>query len=239
MNLILLFEDDFINGKTAVRLVGRRFEHVRDVLRAQVGGVLCVGLADGRIGGGTVTSINGECVEMDVVLSDNPPPPLDVRLVLALPRPIMLKRILRTITAMGVKKIILFHSSRVEKSYWKSPVLQPEIIREQLVLGLEQGRDTTLPEIRLCPRFKPFVEDDLPDMAKDTLQLVAHPGAMEACPEGGGKDGPVTLVVGPEGGFIPYELELLAGLGFIPIHLGKRILRVETAVTALLAKLFL
>jgi RsmE family RNA methyltransferase len=48
----------------------------------------------------------------------------------------------------------------------------------------------------------------------------------------------VTLAIGPEGGFIPYEMEKLVACGFAPVQIGERILTVETAVPALVARLF-
>ena len=48
----------------------------------------------------------------------------------------------------------------------------------------------------------------------------------------------MTLAVGPEGGFIPYEVEMLVACRFTPVRLGERILTTETAVPALLARLF-
>jgi len=124
----------------------------------------------------------------------------------------------------------------VEKSYWMSPRLKEEKIHEALVLGLEQARDTILPEVRLRPLFKPFVEDELPEIIKGTLPLAAHVGEEELCPRD--VRGAVTLAVGPEGGFIPYEMEKLRECGFRAVSLGDRPLRVETAVPAFLAKLF-
>jgi RsmE family RNA methyltransferase len=93
-----------------------------------------------------------------------------------------------------------------------------------------------LPEIIIEKRFKPFVEDRLPAMAAGSLGLIGHPGDYPACPRG--LDEPVTLAIGPEGGWIPYEVDLLTQAGLQPVQLGARILRVETAVTALLARLF-
>ena len=236
MNLILLFNEDFTEGTSRVKLTGRRLKHVLDVHRAEVGDELCVGLANDRIGTGKVLSRDNSLIEMEVRLERMPPKPLPVVLVLALPQPKVLRRVLRSASSMGVKKIFLLNSFRVEKSYWKSPVLSPESIQEQLILGLEQARDTLLPEVLLRSLFKPFVEDELPGLIKDTLPLVAHPPATQACPRN--IDRPVTLAIGPEGGFIPYEVEKLSACGFIPVNLGDRILAVETAVPALLSRLF-
>jgi RsmE family RNA methyltransferase len=143
----------------------------------------------------------------------------------------MLKRILQTVATMGVERLVLMNSYRVEKSFWHSPFLQPEAIEHELMLGLEQARDTVLPEVILEKRFKPFVEDRLANLSADTLRLVAHPIAEQLCPRTVNQ--PVTLAIGCEGGFIPYEVDLLAQQGFMPVELGERILRVETAVTAL------
>ncbi len=235
MNLILLFAEDFID-QNRVRLVGRRLKHVLDVHRAEVGQDLCVGVAGGQIGCGRVQRLDREALEMEVVLDRQPPVKLPVTLVLALPRPKVFKRVLLAATSMGVARIVLINSFRVEKSFWKSPVLAGEKLQEPLVLGLEQARDTVLPEVLLRPLFKPFVEDELPALCADTTCLVAHPVAAVSCPRE--LSGPVTLAIGPEGGFIPYEVEKLAACGFTPISLGERILRVETAVPVVLSRLF-
>ncbi len=235
MNLILLSPEDFIN-ESRVRLAGRRLDHVRTVHRASVGDELCIGLINGRIGTGTIVLLNRDALEIELRFERLPPPKLPLTLVLALPRPKVLRRVLRSVSAMGVKKLVLLNSVRVEKSYWQSPFLAPEAVQEQLVLGLEQAKDTVLPEILLRPLFKPFVEDELPCLCKDTLSLVAHPHASEACPRYVNE--PVTLIIGPEGGFIPYEIEKLVALGFLSVTTGERIWSVETAVPALIARLF-
>jgi RsmE family RNA methyltransferase len=235
MNHILLLPDDEMNG-SCVRLTGRRLRHVLEVHRANRGDQLAVGLLGGKVGTGTVTLIDRTILEMDVHFDRDPPAALPITVVLALPRPKVLRRVLYSLSVLGVKRIILLNSARVEKSYWQSPFLAPEAVMHQLLLGLEQSRDTVLPEVILKPLFKPFVEDELPDITRGTLALAAHPGRGDSCPRH--VSGPVTLAVGPEGGFVPYEIEKLASLGFTVISLGERVLNVETAVPALLSRIF-
>ena len=153
-----------------------------------------------------------------------------------MPRPKMFRRILQHCATLGVPEIILLNSVRVEKSFWQTPFLQPEVVRDNLLLGLEQARDTVLPAVRIEKRFKPFVEDSLPGIIDGRLALVAHPGNFPACPRG--IDQPLTLAIGPEGGWVPYEVDKLIEAGMQPVQLGDRILRVETAVTALVSRLF-
>ena len=236
MNLILLHKDDFIATTGRVRLTGRRLKHVREVLRASINDELCVGLLNGNIGTGRVMVLDDAALEMDVRLEQAPPVPLPVTLILALPRPKVLRRVLRSAAALGVKRILLLNCFRVEKSFWQSPFLETETINEQLTLGLEQARDTILPGVVLCRQFKPFVEDELPGLIQNTTALVAHPTAAVPCPRALNKA--ATLIIGPEGGFIPYEIDKLTACGCSLVTLGERILNVETAVPALLSRLF-
>jgi RsmE family RNA methyltransferase len=235
MNLLLLNPEDCPEPGLA-RLSGRRLQHVQEVHRAAVGESLRVGLLGGGMGSGLITTLSPDLLELQFTLAEAPPAKLPLTLVLALPRPKMLKRILQTVAAMGVARLVLLHSYRVEKSFWSTPWLEPAALHEQLLLGLEQARDTVLPEVLIERRFKPFVEDRLPGLSAGSLRLLAHPVAVSACPVA--LQEPATLVIGPEGGFIPYEVELLAAQGFAAVHLGPRILRVENAVPALLARLY-
>lgn len=235
MNLILLEPQDFFNDQL-VTLTGRRLKHILEVHQASVGDELRVGRINGKVGTGVILELTPEAMKLSVTLTEEPPEPLPLTILLALPRPKMLKRSLQHLTALGAKTIVLMNSYRVEKSFWQSPWLSEEKIHEQLVLGLEQARDTILPEVILEKRFKPFVEDRLPATAEGKRGLVAHPVGGSRCPHQ--IDGACVLAIGPEGGFIPYEVEKLEGAGFERVHLGSRILRVETAVTAIVSKLY-
>lgn len=235
MNLLLLEEADFIAADRVI-LRDRRLTHMQEVHRSEVGDSLRVGRVNGLMGSAELLRLEAGEAELRVNLDQPPLAKLPLTLVLALPRPKMLRRVFQTVATMGVAKVILVNSYRVEKSFWQTPFLEPEAIREQLILGLEQARDTVLPEIVIEKRFKPFVEDRLPAISEGTLGLVGHPGNFPPCPRA--LNEPVTLAIGPEGGWIPYEIDLLAKSGLQPVQLGERILRVETAVTALLARLF-
>ncbi|MFC5694128.1 16S rRNA (uracil(1498)-N(3))-methyltransferase [Pseudomonas sp. GCM10022186] len=235
MNLLLLEDADFVAADRA-RLEGRRLKHLHEVHRAEEGDSLRVGRLGGLMGQGRLLRLEADCAELEVSFDQPPPAKLPITLLLALPRPKMLRRVLQTVASMGVPRLVLLNSYRVEKSFWQTPFLEPAAIREQLILGLEQARDTVLPEVVIEKRFKPFVEDRLPQLAADTLGLVGHPGDFPPCPRAVNE--PITLAIGPEGGWIPYEVEKLREAGLQPVQLGERILRVETAVTALLARLF-
>lgn len=222
MNLLLLEPHDFISeGRVRVR---------RDV----AGEEIVVGAIDGRIGTGRVIAREGDAVELDVTLDRNPPPPLPVTLILALPRPKVLNRVIASATSMGIKRIYLINAWRVEKSYWKSAKL--ERLREQAIAGLQQARDTMMPKIETRRLFRPFVEQELPAIAAGTRALVAHPSAADGCPRNLSE--PVTLAIGPEGGFIAEEIASLRRVGFEAVSLGPRVLRVETAVPAIVGRLF-
>ncbi|MBU0853854.1 MAG: 16S rRNA (uracil(1498)-N(3))-methyltransferase [Gammaproteobacteria bacterium] len=235
MNLLLLEVADFVAADRVV-LRGRRLTHLHEVHRAEAGECLRVGLLGGQMGQGQLLRLDATEAELKIELQQTPPAKLPVTLLLALPRPKMLRRVLQTVASMGVPKLVLLNSYRVEKSFWQTPFLEPQAIREQLLLGLEQARDTVLPEVIIEKRFKPFVEDRLPQLVAGTRGLVGHPGDYPDCPRALSE--PVTLAIGPEGGWIPYEVEKLTEAGLLPVQLGDRILRVETAVSALLARLF-
>jgi RsmE family RNA methyltransferase len=173
---------------------------------------------------------------MDVELDRCPPPKLPITLLLALPRPKALNRVLVAATSLGAVRIVLLNAWRVEKSYWGSPRLSDGNLLHQRMLGLEQAVDTVLPELRLERLFSPFLRDGLPPLAEGAVRLLAHPGAEAPCPPG--VEGPCVLALGPEGGFVAGEVAALRDAGFTPVGLGRRTLRVETAMSAAVGRLF-
>ena len=236
MNLVLLADSAFTSADRAVIRDPRQLEQLQRIRKPQPGEQILIGRLNGPIGEARVNHVSREQIKLHIEQYREPPRPLPLILVLALPRPQQLKRILETLTSAGVKELHLIHSRRVEKSYWQSPRLAEDALREALWLGLEQGCDTQMPRVELHRRFRSFVEDRLPHLRQDRLSLLAHPYQSQPCPAQVGED--TLLVIGPEGGFNDFEVELLRAQGIQPVHLGQRILKTETAVAFLLGRLF-
>lgn len=234
MNLLLLEPEELRPDGTA-RLGGRRARHVREVLGAAAGSRIRAGLVGGRLGEAEVLSSGDEELILSPRLDVEPPPPAPVQLLLALPRPKILRRVLQAISSMGVKRLVLCGSYRVERSYFGSPALAPAALRAELLLGLEQGRDTVLPQVEVRRLFKPLVEDELAELLPAPVRLVADPlAAGPLPPPRPGEE--AAIAIGPEGGFTAYESALLEAHGFAPFSLGRRVLRVDTAVSFAMGK---
>ncbi|HUU44160.1 MAG TPA: 16S rRNA (uracil(1498)-N(3))-methyltransferase [Acidobacteriota bacterium] len=241
MNLIILTDRDTA-GDGGYRLTDERAEHVRTVLRASPGDTVAVGMLNGPQGTARIAQIDEREVVLEIEhLEEQRPLIPAVDLICALPRPQTLKKVLVTAATMGVRRLHLIRANRVEKSYFHSPLLQPAHYTRFLIEGLSQGRLTRLPEVQIHDRFRPFFEDTLPslDMAESTgtLRLLPDPegtGAVDSYYDGTQER--LTIAVGPEGGWVPFEIDLMTHAGFRRFSLGRFTLRVETAVAAVLAQ---
>ncbi len=227
MNLVLLEQEEVRPDGTA-RLGAARLQHLREVLRSGPGSTLRAGVLGGRTGTAEVLALGEAEAVLRLTLDRSPPPRPGVDLVLAMPRPKALRRILAASASMGVDRLVLLAAARVEKSYFASPVLQPERIRKHLLDGLEQAQDTVLPEVHLEPRFRPFVEDRMDALLGPGERWLLHPG--DEGPRTPSDEGRLALAVGPEGGWVPFERDLLQSRNFRPLGFGPRTLRTETIV---------
>ncbi|MDP3238706.1 MAG: 16S rRNA (uracil(1498)-N(3))-methyltransferase [Myxococcales bacterium] len=236
MNLLLLTPGE-LGADSLVTLCDRRLVHAREVLRLNPGDAVRVGVRGGRLGTGTVLEQTADSLTLRVALTDQPPARPGIDLILAIPRPKALKRVIPAIASLGVDRVVLINAARVEKSYFDAKVLTTEALDALIDLGLEQAKDTVPPRIELRERFKPFIEDELDTWAPaDALRFVPHPVAVEvarAMPT----DRRLVIAIGPDGGWVPFEVDLLARHGFAPISLGDRVLRGEVAVPAVIAAL--
>ena len=236
MNIILA--DSYEITDKHIRLTDYRAEHIVKVLQLNTGDMIRFGIINGGRGKAQVTAIKQKfpfSVDLNIEISESPAPVAPIDLVLALPRPIMLKRVLSQVTALGVGTIHLVHANRVEKSFWKSSIVAEKEFRPYLLHGLEQAVDTRLPEICLHRRFKPFIEDYFPTIRhRCHTHIVAHPGGQSTLQKEINKESTrVLLAVGPEGGWVDYEVQKFREQGFNDCSIGARILKVDTAVIAL------
>jgi 16S rRNA (uracil1498-N3)-methyltransferase len=227
---LLLLEPGELHPDGLVQLAGRRAAHVLEVLRAAPGDTLQVGVLGGRAGTGEVVALEAGAVTLRVALTRDAPRRAPVDLLLALPRPKILRKVLHASAAMGLGRLALVGSYRVEKSYFGSPLLGPEALAAELRLGLEQGRDTIPPAVTVHRYFKPFVEDELDALFSGAQRLLADPAAAEPIEAKRPTAARAVLAIGPEGGWTRYEAAALVERGFAPFSLGPRPLRVDQAV---------
>ena len=235
MNIVLLDANQDCSSDIWSIEDQRQIKHLNQHLQLRAGDTLKVGVRDGQRYLTEVQSITAQQIMLRPIQTESVPNKVPVHLILALPRPKVLRRMIMDAVTLGVERISLIHSYRVDKSYWQSPFLQQ--LDDYVTLGLEQAGDTIVPEIQLYKRFKPFVEDVLPTLITEQRPAyVAHPYAEQSMPHAIAHG--CNLIVGPEGGFIPYEIELLKKNGCQAMSLGNRILRTETAVSNILGRLF-
>lgn len=237
MNCILLPAKNFSSDTAKIDTLSQ-VSHVTKVLGANIGDTLKIGQISGNLGTAIIEGINSESIRLNnVQLNTAPPAKLDLTVILALPRPKVLRRLIMDMTALGVRDIILINSYRTQKSYWQSPML--ERIDEFVLEGLQQSIDTIVPSITLQKRFKPFVEDTFANL-RSNRAIIAHPYSQQSFSEflqqQSSQKLPNIVCIGAEGGWIDYEVELLSAQGCTPVHIGSRILRTEAAVNAILGQ---
>lgn len=233
MNLILLEPDELQPDGTAI-LTGKRARHVREVLHAAEGEEIRVGVVDGAVGTATILE-DAKQLRLQCALTGQAPLVPRVDLLLAMPRPKVMNRLWPVLASLGVGRILISNAWKTERNYFDTHVLEPEHVREGLIEGLQQARDTRLPQVSVHKQFKKLVEDKLEALGPYAARLVAHPGAASSLSLGGlPKDARVLLAVGPEGGWTEYELQLLGDHGFKSVSWGPRALRTDTACVVLL-----
>jgi 16S rRNA (uracil1498-N3)-methyltransferase len=235
MNLVLL-EQEEVMGSETVALSGARADHLLDVLKVAPGDAVRVGVIDGGSGIATVSSIAGRTLVLSCQVDSSLPsrPPVD--LLLALPRPKVMRRLWAQIAALGVGQIILTNAERVERHYFDTHVLTPDCYRPLLIEGLQQARDTRLPQVSIHKQFKVLVEDHLDTLFPTGVRVVADPHCETRLGEVVGQHPGerVLLAVGPEGGWNDFELRLLSAHRCHAAGMGPRTLRSDTACIALL-----
>lgn len=236
MNLILVDERERVDGHS-VTLSDARAAHLLKVLRVVPGQSVRVGVLDGPQGVATVESVRDGQVTLGCVFESEAPARPRVDVLLALPRPKVMRRLWAQLSALGVGQIILTNAERVERHYFDTHVLTEPLYRSLLIEGLQQARDTRLPAVSIHRQFRILVEDHLDGLFGEGIRVVADPSGSTSIGAAlaDHRNRRVLIAIGPEGGWNTFELSLLEAHGFHRVGLGPRTLRVDTACTALLA----
>lgn len=242
MNLLLL-EAAELADDGSVTLRDRRAEHLLRVLAVEPGRTLRCGLVDGPTGAAEVLAAGSDRVRLRCRFDDStePAPPCD-QLLLAVPRPKVLRRAVEDATALGFARIALIRTWKVDRSHLESRLVKDEgALRPHLLAGLEQGGHTRLPRVERFSAFRPFVEDRLTDWLGATTDaaFLAHPRSQQdlAHLPGPAPEQAFTLALGPERGFTEFELDQLQQRGLRPVRSGTATLRVHGALHLLSGQL--
>eukprot|EP00439_Symbiodinium_sp_Y106_P060372 s666_g8.t3 len=193
MNLVLLLyqEVEEINktGFLLLPATDRRARHIVTVLKPTPGATIRVGCVGVGVGRACVVVLERGEVRLSpaaacgsesagqLCLLATPSQP-HVELLLAMPRPKVMMRLWSVLAQLGLRRIVLTNAWRVEKPYFSSQATDPSKYTPELLEGLEQAVCTTLPEVQVELRLKPFVEDALDTLFPSPrfLRLLCHPG---------------------------------------------------------------
>lgn len=219
MNLVL-----FLPEEDCTRLVrgDRRYEHLVSVLRVREGEVVRVGVLGGRMGEGRVEEVAREEVRLSCTFDRDPPPPLPVTLLVAAVRPIVGRRLLRDLSALGLERVVVFPARLSERSYLESTLWKEGGWERSLIEGAEQGVTTRVPEVVRVRSLEEGVR-----MCGDGVRYVCDEAAGQG--EGVVRGARYVVAVGPERGWTDEERRVLEREGFVRLSLGPRMLRTEVA----------
>jgi RsmE family RNA methyltransferase len=232
----ILFHLDEVGEDGRVHLTGSRARHALHVLGVVPGQRIRVGIVDGPRGTGIVERKTGGLL-LTCVFEGEPPPRPGTSVLLSLPRPKVMKRLWGSLASMGVRSIILTNANKVDRAYFGTHWLDSRHYEPLLVEGLQQSGDTRLPKVLIRRLLKPLIEDELDALVPEGGRFLLTPGAETSVWPGVPGEEHALAAIGPEGGWTPFETALLEDHGFIPVSLGWRTLRTETACIAALAVL--
>ncbi|WP_245844420.1 16S rRNA (uracil(1498)-N(3))-methyltransferase [Nibricoccus aquaticus] len=233
MNLLLFTPAE---ATTPLPRTDPRAAHLLDILRRQIGDTFDAGLIDGPRGKGTLAAISDSSLTLTFAWSEPPPPVDPITLLVGLPRPQTARKILQEATALGVSSLHFFPSERGEPSYVQSSLWSSGEWRRHLITGAEQAFCTRLPEVTWTTQLPALIAALTPSAPRIALDNYESPAPLSAAHlSPASHASPVTLAIGSERGWSPAERDLLRANNFTLAHLGSRVLRAETAVTAAVA----
>jgi RsmE family RNA methyltransferase len=223
---IILFAPDEVARPLAID--DPRARHVLEVLRRRQGDSFDAGIIDGPRGRATLTRIEEGALILDFEWAEASPPLEPITLIVGMPRPQTARKVLEDATSLGVSAIHFVTTESTDRGYTTSKVWTTDEWRRHVIAGAQQAFTTRLPVVTHGGSLKAGVEalgEAECRFALDNYEATSGLGDAEVF-------SPIVLAVGPERGWSDRERQLLRSRGFHLVHLGARVLRVETACVA-------
>ncbi|MCB0331962.1 MAG: RNA methyltransferase [Bdellovibrionales bacterium] len=245
MNSLLFYPQELTAPDRAV-VRGERFRYIQEWHAPQEGVEVSALLYGECVGRATLRESSSTHSEFSVAFDGAAPQLLPVELILAIPRPQTVKKVLQLSATFGIEKIHLVSSDRVVKSYRQSKVLESNAVAEELLKGLEQGSQPIAPKVEIHNQLHIFFSDVLPsfqdDKGEQQLRLLADTRehtrvSLDRFRSDCCEAKKVLLAIGPESGWAPREVERFLHEGFHALWLSHSQLRVETALAVALGQL--
>lgn len=232
MRVSRLYTPEPLNVGRKIELDDENAHYVRTVLRLKSDHEIV--LFNGRGGeySATVVEVSRKSVvlQINVWIERSVESPLDVILGLGISRGDRMDLSVQKAVELGVKKITPILTDRCVVQFKEDRKSQRLQHWEKIVQhAAEQSGRTLLPPLTDVTLLAEWVD------AQAGLKLFLDPYADTTLNKLTPETGIVTLLTGPEGGFAEHERDIARAAGFIPVKLGQRILRTETASLAALA----
>ena len=144
MNLMLLEEEA---DELSLKRDDPRAIHIVEILGMGEGDSLDIGVINGPRGKARIERADDKQITLSLVFGELPPPPPPIHLLVGMCRPQTARKILREVTALGVRRIVFFEGTRSDRSYAKSRLWTTGEWKRHLKEGAEQAFHTQIPEI--------------------------------------------------------------------------------------------
>ena len=213
-----------------VALEGAEAHHLAAVCRLRPGDAVCLFNGDGHEYPARVVDVQRRRIELDVVEQATPKRELPYCLEVAAPLPKgdRSQFLVEKLTELGVTK---FSPLETTRSVVHPREAKLEKLQRHVIEASKQCGRNVLMEISPLVKWANYCRTDkLPPR-----RWFGHPGGTPATAQASsvGADTSLAWAVGPEGGFAEEEVQMAREAGWLPVDLGPRILRVETAAIVL------
>ncbi|MGD8168026.1 16S rRNA (uracil(1498)-N(3))-methyltransferase [Herbiconiux sp. P16] len=218
-----------------VVLSGDEARHAATVNRMRVGEHTAIGDGQGLVVTGVVTRVEPRELELTVESAvAHPEPAPQLVLVQALAKGDRDEMAVQTATELGVSGVVPWQAER-SISRWSGPKVAKGVERWSSIVR-EAAKQSIRPFVPAVSGLADLA--GLRALAAENRMLVLEPTASARLTEVSFDEGsavPVLLVVGPEGGISPREIEALTAAGAQAVRLGDEVLRTSSAGPAALA----